>query len=93
MVQGSMLVVILLAAIVLMLLLISKFHFHPFVALFAVALIMGLCVGMKPMDVLNTILNGFGGTCRGIGIVILLGTIIGVMLERSLCYRSLYALS
>ncbi|MBR1603353.1 MAG: GntP family permease [Synergistaceae bacterium] len=83
MVQGSMLVVILLAAIVLMLLLISKFHFHPFVALFAVALVMGLCVGMKPMDVLNTILNGFGGTCRGIGIVILLGTIIGVMLERS----------
>ena len=78
-----MIVVILLAAIVLMLLLISKFHVHPFAALFAVALVMGLCVGMKPMDVLNTILNGFGNTCRGIGIIILLGTIIGVMLEKS----------
>lgn len=83
MVQGSMLVVILVIAIILMVLLISKMKFHPFVALFAVALAMGLAVGMAPADVLNTILNGFGGTCRGIGIVILLGTIIGAMLEKS----------
>ena len=83
MVQGSMLVVILVIAIVLMVLLISKMKFHPFVALFAVALAMGLAVGMAPAKVLDTILNGFGGTCRGIGIVILLGTIIGAMLEKS----------
>ena len=83
MVQGSMLVVILVVAIVLMVLLISKMKFHPFVALFAVALAMGLAVGMAPAKVLDTILNGFGGTCRGIGIVILLGTIIGAMLEKS----------
>ena len=83
MVQGSMLVVILIIAIILMVLLISKMKFHPFVALFAVALAMGLAVGMPPAKVLDTILNGFGGTCRGIGIVILLGTIIGAMLEKS----------
>ena len=83
MVQGSMLVVILVIAIILMVLLISKCKFHPFVALFAVALAMGLAVGMAPAHVLDTILNGFGGTCRGIGIVILLGTIIGAMLEKS----------
>ena len=83
MVQGSMLVVILIVAIILMVLLISKLKFHPFVALFAVALAMGLAVGMAPAKVLDTILNGFGGTCRGIGIVILLGTIIGAMLEKS----------
>lgn len=83
MVQGSMLVVILVVAIILMVFLISKCKFHPFVALFAVALAMGLAVGMAPAKVLDTILNGFGGTCRGIGIVILLGTIIGVMLEKS----------
>ncbi|MBQ3645302.1 MAG: GntP family permease [Synergistaceae bacterium] len=83
MVQGSMLVVILVVAIILMVFLISKCKFHPFVALFAVALAMGLAVGMAPAKVLDTILNGFGGTCRGIGIVILLGTIIGAMLEKS----------
>ena len=54
-----MLIVILLSAIVLMLLLISKFHVRPFAALFAAVLIMGLCVDMKPMAVLNIILNGY----------------------------------
>ena len=57
MVQGSMLVVILIAAIVLMVVLISAFKFHPFLSLFAVALLMGLAVGMAPADVLNTMLN------------------------------------
>ena len=45
MVQGSMLVVILVIAIILMVLLISKLKFHPFVALFAVALAIGVLVG------------------------------------------------
>ena len=83
MVQGSALVAILVAAIVLMVVMISFFKFHPFVSLFAVALLMGLAVGMTPAKVLDTILNGFGSTCRGIGVVILLGTIIGAMLEKS----------
>ncbi len=83
MVQGSALVAILVAAIILMVVMISFFKFHPFISLFAVALLMGLAVGMTPAKVLDTILNGFGSTCRGIGVVILLGTIIGAMLEKS----------
>ena len=83
MVQGAMLVVILVVAIVAMVILISKFRIHPFVSLFAVALAMGFAVGMPAADVLNTILNGFGNTCRNIGVVILLGCIIGAMLESS----------
>ena len=83
MVQGSTLVVILAVAIIAMVLLISKFRVHPFVSLFAVALAMGFAVGMPAADVLNTILNGFGNTCRSIGVVILLGCIIGAMLESS----------
>ena len=83
MVEGSMLVVVLVAAIILMVVMISFFKFHPFIALFAVALLMGLAVGMTPAKVLDTILNGFGNTCRNIGFVILFGTIIGAMLEKS----------
>ncbi len=49
MVQGSMLVVILVIAVILMVLLISKMKFHPFVALFAVALAMCLAVGTLPV--------------------------------------------
>ena len=78
-----MLVVVLVAAIILMVVMISFFKFHPFIALFAVALLMGLAVGMTPAKVLDTILNGFGNTCRNIGFVILFGTIIGAMLEKS----------
>ena len=78
-----MLVVILLVSILVMVLMVSRFKVHPFVALFAVSLFMGFAVNMPAADVLNTILNGFGNTCRGIGIVILLGTIIGAMLESS----------
>jgi GntP family gluconate:H+ symporter len=70
-------------AIVLMIVMISKFKFHPFMALFTVALLMGLVARMPMADVVNTIATGFGNTCRSIGIVILFGTIIGAMLEQS----------
>jgi GntP family gluconate:H+ symporter len=75
--------VILIVAIVVMVVMISKFRVHPFVSLFTVALLMGLAAGMPMLDVVNTITTGFGNTCRSIGIVILFGTIIGAMLERS----------
>ena len=83
MVQGSMLIVILLLAIVVMVVMISKYKFHPFMALFTVSLLMGLAANMPSLEVVNTIATGFGNTCRSIGIVILFGTIIGVMLEQS----------
>jgi GntP family gluconate:H+ symporter len=83
MVEGSTLVAILAAAIVLMVLMISKLKVHPFAALFTVALLMGLASGLSMMETVDTIAAGFGNTCRGIGIVILFGTIIGAMLEQS----------
>ncbi|MCL2146658.1 MAG: GntP family permease [Synergistaceae bacterium] len=76
-------VFILFVAIVVMVVMISKYKFNPFFALFTVALLMGLAANMPVLDVVNTIATGFGNTCRSIGIVILFGTIIGVMLEQS----------
>ncbi|MDR2527964.1 MAG: GntP family permease [Synergistaceae bacterium] len=83
MVGGSALVLILIVAIVLMVVMISKFKIHPFAALFTVALLMGLAAGLPMAQTVNKIAEGFGNTCRGIGIVILFGTIIGAMLEQS----------
>jgi len=83
MLEGNILVFILFAAIVVMVVMISKFKFNPFFALFTVALLMGLAARMPALDVVNTIATGFGNTARSIGIVILFGTIIGVMLEQS----------
>ncbi len=83
MVQGPMLLVILVIAIIAIVLLISKLRVHAFLALLFAAFFVGISAGMNPVDVTKTIGTGFGGVAGNIGIVIILGTIIGVMLEKS----------
>lgn len=83
MVQGPMLLVILLAAILFIVIMISRFKVHAFLALLLSAFLVGLAAGMNPVQVTQAVAKGFGGTAERIGIVIIAGTIIGVMLERS----------
>ncbi len=83
MVQGPMLLVILVVSIIAIVLLISKFRVHAFLALLFSAFFVGICAGMDPVAVTKTIGTGFGGVAGNIGIVIILGTIIGVFLEKS----------
>lgn len=83
MVQGPMLLVILFAAILFIVLAISRYKLHAFLALLAAAFLVGLAAGMNPVQVTQAVAKGFGGTAEKIGIVIIAGTIIGVMLERS----------
>jgi len=56
---------------------------HPFLALLAGAFFVGIASGMPLIDVAKHINEGFGGLMTSIGIVIVAGTIIGVILERS----------
>jgi len=74
---------ILLALIVFIVLATSWLKLHPFVVLLLAALIGGLAYGVAPMDVVDAIGTGFGGILGSIGLVIVLGTIIGVILEKS----------
>ena len=83
MVQGPMLLVILVVSIIAIVLLISKFRVHAFLALLFSAFFVGIGAGMDPVAVTKTIGAGFGGVAGNIGIVIILGTIIGVFLEKS----------
>ncbi|EAX47931.1 Gluconate transporter [Thermosinus carboxydivorans Nor1] len=83
MVQGPMLLVILFVAIVFMIVLISRYKVHAFLALLLSAFFVGFAAGMNPVEVTQHVAKGFGGTVERIGIVIIAGTIIGVMLERS----------
>lgn len=83
MLQGPILLVLLLIAIVVLVLLISRWKLHAFLSLLLVALGLGLASGMAPAMVLETILTGFGNSAKAIGIVILFGTIIGTMLDKS----------
>ncbi len=83
MVQGNMLLIILIVSIAAIVLLISRFKVHPFLSLLVVALFMGLAANMPALEVVSNITTGFGNTCASIGIIIALGTAIGVFLEKS----------
>ncbi|MBQ1770875.1 MAG: GntP family permease [Clostridia bacterium] len=77
-------------AVVLMVLAISKLKMHPFIVLILISLIVGLFwgivdpeSGLNPTGVVNQVKSGFGSIMTSIGIVILCGTIIGTILEKT----------
>ncbi len=55
----------------------------PFLSLLVVAIPMGLALGMSPEQLLKTIDNGVGSTLAGLALVIVLGAILGKVLEES----------
>src|SRR5690606_27188735 len=77
------LILILLAVIVFIVLATSKFKVHPFLALLAAAFIAAFAYRLPLDTIADTITSGFGGILGYIGLVIVLGTIIGVILEKS----------
>ena len=83
MVQGPWLIVILAAAIFFIILATSTFKVHPFLALLAACYFVGFSSGMSGAEIAKTISQGFGGILAYIGLVIVLGTIIGIFLEKS----------
>ncbi|WP_136066319.1 GntP family permease [Modicisalibacter radicis] len=74
---------ILIALIAFIVLATSRWKLHPFLVLLAGALIAGFAYGLPAAEIVATIGSGFGGILGSIGLVIALGTIIGVILERS----------
>ncbi len=85
--MGLVMILLLAASIVLIVVATSVFKLHPFIALIFAALFVGLgASALGQFDVMaveSTIRSGFGGILAYIGIVIVLGTIIGVFLEKS----------
>ena len=70
-------------AVVCMVIAISKFHLHPFLVMTVIAIVVGLICGIAPAKVIVAVKSGFGGILTSIGIVILCGTIIGKILEKT----------
>ncbi len=92
MVEGPVLILILVAAILFIILLTSKLKLNPFISLLVVSFFVAVTSGipLNPQGgdnpspgIISIIASGFGSILTGIGIVILLGTIIGVILEKS----------
>ncbi|WP_142828114.1 GntP family permease [Planococcus soli] len=78
-----MLFFIIALSVVLVVLLTAVFKVHPFLSLLIGAFFMGIASGMPLADVVLSVNEGFGGLMTSIGIVIVAGTIIGVILEKS----------
>ncbi|KAF1023722.1 MAG: High-affinity gluconate transporter [Paracidovorax wautersii] len=72
-----------LVAIVLLILLITRWRFHPFVALMLAAGFLGLTSGMPVDKVMAAFQKGFGDTLGFVGIVLGLGTMLGMMMAES----------
>lgn len=77
--MGSVIVL----AVIIMIVAISKFKQHPFVVMVLISIFVGLVCGMPADKVIATVKDGFGGILSSIGIVIVAGTIIGTILEKT----------
>lgn len=89
---GVPLLIAFVVAIILMIVAISKFNIHPFLAILAISMLLGLIGGIPFADVkgadgkvvqgiASVIGSGFAGTFTSIGIVIIFGALIGSLLE------------
>ena len=91
---GLPLIIAFVAAIVIMIIMISKLRIHPFISIMLVSLGLGLIAGIPLIDhkleggavqhgLATVIGQGFSGTFTSIGIVIILGAMIGTVLEKT----------
>ena len=69
--------------VVLMVVAATKYKFHPFLSLLLAGIVMGFVGGLNELEVINTLMGGFGKTLGSIGVIIAFGTIIGAYLEKS----------
>ena len=76
-------IIFLLAGIISIILLTVKFRVHPFFALIIACFITGLGVQIPFLEILALIKNGFGDIMSKLAIIIVLGTTIGVLLEKN----------
>lgn len=88
---GLPLICLFVLTIVIMIVSIAKYKVHPFIAIMSLSLIFGLAAGIPLIDqetgdmkipgIASVIGSGFSGTFMSIGIVIILGALIGNILE------------
>ena len=71
------------AAIVLMVVAIARWKVHPFLAIMGTAILLAVLLGVPYADIPDVIGKGFGGVFSGIALVIILGTLIGSVLEHT----------
>ncbi|MGQ0286355.1 GntP family permease [Pasteurellaceae bacterium 22721_9_1] len=81
--SGMTLIIGFIIAIIIMIWMISKLKVHPFLALMTISLALALSAGIDLNKIPGIVGNGFSGTFKSIGIVIIFGAIIGTVLEKT----------
>ena len=71
------------AGMAIIVLLTAKWRVHPFFALLIASFVVGLGVQLPVVDIINSIKEGFGNIMRSLGFIIVLGTALGVLLEKN----------
>lgn len=83
MLTGSTLIIVFVLAIALLIVSIARWKIHPFLSIMGVSLLLAIVIGLPLADVPQIIGKGFAAIFTSIGIVIILGTLIGVILEKT----------
>ncbi len=77
------LIVVLLVSVLFIIFGTTKLNLHPFIVLLFASYLAGAMAGLPIEKIAVTIATGFGNIMASIGIVIVLGTVIGIILEKS----------
>jgi GntP family gluconate:H+ symporter len=77
------LIICLFAGIAIIVLLTARFHVHAFFALLIACFVVGLGVQMPFAVIMDAVKDGFGNIMRSLGLIIVLGTALGVILEHT----------
>ena len=79
----SYILICLLAGIAIIVLLTAKFRVHAFFALIIACFVVGLGVGLPVNEVITVTKDGFGNIMKSLGLIIVLGTTLGILLEHT----------
>ena len=80
---GIPLMIAFVIAVLAMLLMISRWKIHPFLSIMLTSLVLALLAGIPLPQVPKVVGEGFSATFTSIGIVIILGALIGTILEKT----------
>ncbi len=74
---------VLLVVLLLLILSVSRWKWHPFIALVLAGMALGLCSGLGGKTTVDLLAQGFGNTMKWIAIVVILGAFIGEVLRET----------
>ena len=80
---STQIIVGLIVAMLVLIFMLTKTRIHVILALVIASVLTGILGGMDPLQTVNVLKSGFGGTLGSLGILISFGVMMGKLLETS----------